>query len=465
MSELTGTIHDFLSSNVILPLMSLQQAARPARRSVSIAFREGMRFRLNSSSWAEQLKREWMLERLRLTVRRAYHETPYYRQLFNRIGFDPAMNFTFDDFAQLPVLEREDIHQAGKALISTGVPSDQLRKNATGGSTGTPTEIWMGPEEEGWGHSGREFFQQQIGAPAGTRTGMLWGHHLDPVASDRLTDRFLAFANNIRWFDCFRLSPEVLEAYHREFERQRPACIIAYANALGHFAEYILAQNYRPSYPTRCFVTGAEKLLPTHREMIEQAFGRPVHERYGSRDIGSMGYQLNPSRTLDYTIDWQNIFVEPETDEADSPILITKLHADGMPMIRYRVGDVGRFQESSRPGHPAFLLREVLGRTVDRVWLKDGRWIHGIQMPHLLKDHPVRQYMLIQRQDYSVEVKILPKPEFGEESRQQIQATVAANLPGLNVTVELVSEIPKTKANKWRPVVSEVSLPRQGQAL
>src|SRR6185295_19647117 len=102
--------------------------------------------------------------------------------------------------------------------------------------------------------------------------------------SDRFRDRLSAFVHNIRWFDCFRLSSKILESYHREFERWQPACIIAYASALGDLAEHVLRRGHKPSYPVCCFVTGAEKLLAGHREAIESAFGRPVHERYGSRD-------------------------------------------------------------------------------------------------------------------------------------------------------------------------------------
>jgi hypothetical protein len=74
-----------------------------------------------------------------------------------------------------------------------------------------------------------------------------------------------------------------------------------------------------------------------------------------------------------------------------------------------------------------------------------------------MKDHPVREFMLLQRPDYSVQLMIVPKNGFREESRRQIENVVTANLPGLEVKVELVEQVPRTRANKWRPVVSEVT--------
>lgn len=454
--EATRQAHGMLSQAMLLPLMRLQQLARPSRRQVGLAFNEGLRFRRAAIDWSHETKQEWILNRLRYSVRRAYEHTPYYREQYDGLGFDPNKDFSFDEFSKLPVLERDHVRRAGERLISRAVPIGQLKVNSTGGSSGMPTEVWLGPEEEGWRASGNEHFMRMVGLPVGTRTGMLWGHHLDPVTSDRFRDRLSAFVHNIRWFDCFRLSAEVLESYHREFERWRPACIIAYASALGDLAEHVLKRGYKPSYPVSCFITGAEKLLPGHREAIERAFGRPVHERYGSRDVGSMGFQLDSRRSLNYEVDFANVLIEPETDAAESPILISKLHADGMPMLRYRVGDVGRFPKLSRPGHPVFALHEVLGRETDRIWLPDGRWITGLQIPHLMKGYPVREYMLVQHSDYSVQINIIPRTGFGEDSQRGIVAAVEANLPGLSVTAVLVDEIPRNRAGKWRPVVSAI---------
>ncbi len=420
------------------------------------AYYDGLRFRRESANWSFIKKRAWVLEQLRFTARRAYRETRYYRELFDHIGFDPYSDFSFEDYSKLPALERETINVAGDALLSKNLSVNQLLKDSTGGSTGEPTIVWLGPEERGWRESAGDFFMQRLGAPAGTRTAYLWGHHLDPKVSDSLRERFYAFQTNTRYFECLRLSSDALDRYHREFERWRPACIVAYASALGHLAERVLERGYRPSYPSLCFFTGAEKLLPKHREAIESAFNRPVHERYGSRDIGYMAFQMEPHRSLAYEIDWANIFIEPETQERESSILITKLHADGMPMLRYRIGDIGRFRSGSRPGHPAFFLDEIIGRDTDRIWLPDGRWVNGLEVPHMMKDYPVREYMLTQRQDYSIEIHLVPKQGFSEDDQKKILDTVRENLPGLTVNATLVDEIPRTRANKWRPVVSEV---------
>ncbi|HEY7546151.1 MAG TPA: hypothetical protein VID27_14765, partial [Blastocatellia bacterium] len=294
MPDLKNSLRESLSINLLLPLSRLQRLIRPSRRAVIRAYYEGMLFRRRATGWTSEQKLDWILQRLRFAARRAYRETDYYRALFDQIGFDPESDFHFDEFSRIPALEREDVRDAGRSLLSRAMATGEMLKDSTGGSTGAPTEVWLGPEERGWKESAGEYFMRRMGAPTGARTALLWGHHLDPQAQDTLRDRLHAYETNSRYFDCLRLSPDTLEAYHREFEQWRPSCIIAYASALGHLAEHVLERGYRPTYPSRCFVTGAEKLLPAHREAIERAFGRPVHERYGGRDVGYIAFQMEP---------------------------------------------------------------------------------------------------------------------------------------------------------------------------
>jgi len=455
--------HDLISMSVLQPARRLYRLTRPSLRSAALASGEGLRFREQAAGWSLEQRREWMLARLREAVRRAGWTTPYYKELFDEHGFDPRSNFTFDDFAALPTLERGDVHRAGRGLVSVALRPDELKPDATGGSTGVPTLVWLGPSERGWRESGIEHYMRRIGLPSGTRAAALWGHHLDPQAGDSLGERVRAFVDNACQFDCFRLSPAALAGYHAALERWRPRYLLAYANALGALAAEVGARGWRPGYPTQCFVTGAEKLTPSVRELVQSVFGRPVHERYGSRDVGLIAFQTDPSRSLDLEVDWANVLIEPETREPVASILVTKLHGDGMPMLRYRIGDVARFPAGSRPGHPAFTLEEVLGRELDRIWLSGGRWIHGSEFPHMMKDHPVREYQVVQTGDASVTVRVVPAPTFGEDNRAGILRTLRANLDGLPVSLELCDTLPRTRANKVRVVVSELDERRRAE--
>lgn len=449
---------NFLTQNLFLPISHWRRKRRADKREVFRFYQQGLKLRRLAENWRHEKKQEWILQSLQYAIHRASQETVYYRDLLEKVGINSARDLSFDDFAKFPVLEREDIQKAGDDLITNAIPKGKLVKDSTGGSTGTPTQIWLGAEEIGWKESGIDFSLEKIGVPLGARKAYFWGHHLDPHAGESLKEQIKSFAANERYFDCFRLSPEVFEKYNREFEKYAPDCIIAYASALGQFAEYLREKNIKPkNYPKICFVTGAEKLYENHRQAIEEVFEKPVFERYGGRDFGGAAIQTNPSENLFYEIDWMWALVEPEDEtEENSAILVTKLHADAMPMIRYRVGDIAEFPAKSKSGHPSFWLNKIVGRDLDRIWLPDGKCVHAIEIPHLLKDFSLREFVLIQDEDYSIHLQIVPKNNFIAEDANKIERIITANLPNLPFELKKVKEISKTKANKWRPVISKV---------
>jgi len=456
----TAPIRDVVAKQLYPRYSRWKDAVSSRRRELRRHYQQGLAFRDQSRSWSDEQKYDWLLDRMRFAVRRAYTHTHYYRTQFDKIGFNPRSTFGFDEFAKLPVLEREDILEAGGGLISQRIPRESLRMDSTGGSSGTPTRIWVGPEEHSWRESGSDWYANRAGLVRGDRLGYLWGHHLDPTSQSTLRERLYSFVNNTEWFDCFRLDSATLDRYHERMEVYRPKCIIAYASALGALAERVLERGLNPGYPTNCVITGAEKLFPGQRKAAEAAFGRPVRERYGARDVGLIGFQTEPDLSYAYDVDWANVLVEPEFSSGRASILITKLHADGMPMIRYRIGDVGLFPPGSKPGCPVLSLLEVVGRELERIWLPDGSWIEGEFGPHMLKDYPVREYMLRQRPDYSIEVQIAPRTGFSDLHEKQIVRTLSKNLPGLAVSTVLVDRVPRTRANKLRPVISEVNTSR-----
>jgi hypothetical protein len=78
-------------------------------------------------------------------------------------------------------------------------------------------------------------------------------------------------------------------------------------------------------------------------------------------------------------------------------------------------------------------------------------------VPHLLKDFPVREFLFLQRQDHSVQLQIVPQKEFDDDSLRRIREMLAANLAGLQIEIELKESVVRTKSNKWRPVMSELT--------
>src|SRR5690348_9628406 len=110
-------MRELLARGVLLPLYRAQRSLRPSRRAAMRQCTEGQRFRAAALAWPDDQKRDWVLAQLRTAVRRAYRDTDFYRAQLNVLGFDPAADFSFADFARLPVLDRSAIQCAGPGLL------------------------------------------------------------------------------------------------------------------------------------------------------------------------------------------------------------------------------------------------------------------------------------------------------------------------------------------------------------
>ena len=93
---------------------------------------------------------------------------------FDDAGLDPFGDFTFDDWALLPILTREAVQTNRDAMRSSWVSTSATHDDATGGSTGKPVRVTLGPEEIGWRRSGAEHSMRRLGIPQGSRRALLW---------------------------------------------------------------------------------------------------------------------------------------------------------------------------------------------------------------------------------------------------------------------------------------------------
>lgn len=95
-----------------------------------------------------------------------------------------------------------------------------------------------------------------------------------------------------------------------------------------------------------------------------------------------------------------------------------------MPMIRYRIRDIGEFPADIRPGHPSSRLKSVIGRNLAGWALH--RW-HSISA--YVQRLSLREFMVVQNEDYSLELQLAPSPNFSAQDEDAILKLLSKNLP------------------------------------
>jgi phenylacetate-CoA ligase len=138
-------------------------------------------------------------------------------------------------------------------------------------------------------------------------------------------------------------------------------------------------------------------------------------------------------------------------------VLITDLHNYGMPLIRYRVGDLASWKAGGCPcGRGLPLLEEVHGRSLDVIRTPEGKTVSGVFFPHLFKDAPgIARYQVIQERLDSVRIQLLLESGMPAEHQLHLQREVARALgPGVKTCWEIGPDVTIERRAKFRPVIS-----------
>jgi phenylacetate-CoA ligase len=400
---------------------------------------------------------------LKRLIEHCWREVPYYQRQWKALGITPSDIASPADFARLPSLDKSAIRENFEDLHAPSLRS-QLMYKATGGSTGEPLRF---------GYT-RESYERRIavmfrgyawaGARIGRRTLFLWGGAVGrPSRAETIKEWLYQSAFNRRMLDVFKLSEAALPSFVEEIRRFRPEIIVGYAGPLHELAAWMQRTGQRIAAP-HAVLSAAEALEDFQRDTIASAFGCPVFNTYGCREFMLIASECGECEGLHVNADHLVVELDPvSVDDGGTEtgeVVITDLHNWGMPLLRYRNGDVATRSPASqarcRRGLP--LLQRVDGRKLDLLRTADGRILPGEFFPHMLKDIPgVRRFQVVQEHLNSLSLNVVADADFGPDQEAEIRREfdkVAGDSTLLDI--QRVEDIPLTASGKRRVTVSRL---------
>lgn len=415
----------------------------------------------------EQIK-QLQLQRLQKIVRYAFDNTDYYRKVMQQRDITPGDIQTLADIEKLPLLTKALIQENMDSMISKKFSKADLFKDSSGGSTGEPTIYYKDMERHNLRRADQIRHDRWSGWDIGKRKALVWGAQRDLKAVQSFREHILATYLERQWeLDAFEMSDSEMEIFTLKLEKLQPSMILGYANALQLYAEYLL--KHQPNHKIRLdgIISSAETLTEEKREIIEKAFHCKVLNRYGSREVGLIASECKKQNGLH--INAENIYLEivdhngHTVSEGSGEIVVTDFWNFGMPLIRYKLGDVGRAgKQECGCGRGLPLLGKVEGRTGDFFVTADGSKIHGEYFTHLFYEIPeVKQFQLIQETLQLCLLRIVEN-KTQDHSRAYLKNIFAKTKEMLGDSVEIevdfVDEIKPTKTGKLLFTISKVSI-------
>ena len=411
---------------------------------------------LEQSQWWSAARLEELQQfKLQSLLTHAAQRIPYYRDALSAAGIDPR-TATLSNLPKLPLIDKSTIRLGLERLCDFEIRGG-LHRSTTGGSTGEPLTFYMDRTRQAADQAARARTRTWFNVELGERELYLWGSPVEWTQRDRLK-RCRDWLSNHCLLSAFRMTPRTMFKYIREIHQFDPVHIFSYPSSLAQLVRHARAAGtpVRNKSLRAVFATG-EIFDPADRAIIEEAFAVPVADGYGSREGGFVAHQC-PHGSYHSTMEQVIVELVNEQGEAVSKgeageIVLTHLDSFGMPLIRYRTGDLAEWGRDCACGRALTTLKSIVGRRTDLLRTADGGKAHALCAIYVLRDEPkVAKFKIVQRPDLSLDVQVNCRSSFDLSDRERITRRLKSQMGPVAIRITELSEIPPDPSGKHRYV-------------
>jgi phenylacetate-CoA ligase len=306
---------------------------------------------------------------LRRHVRYLAERSPFYRRLFRDAGIDPAGIRTVADLASLPLTGKEDLAAAGDDFLCVDRRA-VVDLCLTSGTTGRPVVLAQTAQD-----LERLGFNEELSFRGAGITDE--DRVLIAAAMDRCFMAGLAYFLGLTRIgaEAIRGGSSSIPALAELVSNHRPTAIVGVPTLLLRLAERLKGDGVDPAgLGVRRLICIGEPLrradlsLSAPGERLRDAWGAEVFGTYASTEMATAftdcgagrGGHMQPELIVTEIVDEQGRVLPPGVP---GEVVATPLQISGMPLLRFRTGDIATLHPESCPcGRNTWRLGPVLGR-------------------------------------------------------------------------------------------------------
>ena len=441
--------------NVITKNLSLPLSDLITRQSVSFK----LKF-LQKSQWFTRAQiDEYQNMRLRKLIEHSIDTVPYYKNLFNKLGFKASDIRTKENLNKLPLLTKSIIRNEGiENFLSSSFPKIKTMNSSSSGSTGEPLFYT----------TTKEAYSMNIAA---NLRGWYWIGY-------RLGDKYLQLSQNSRKAPLKRLqdffnnnlylatNPLVdsnFEFILQQIEKYKPKIIRCYPDPLLMLARYKRDRQIF-TYTPHAIATTGNTLFPETRQEIEDAFGCKIFDAYSCEGNSTVfecpthtGYHSAEEYGISEVIDNDGNQIKKGIGRLVSTDLWNLAH----PFIRYDTQDLVEIDsEPCSCGRSHLKIIRIIGRDNDILKMTNGRYfiVHNFtgffqtDLPELKKS--IDQFQVINI-DKKVIFKLVVNINFDESVADFIKCHWEKEMQ-TPIEIQVVDYIPLTQSGKRKFIINDL---------
>jgi phenylacetate-CoA ligase len=392
------------------------------------------------------------LHALRRMLAHAEKKVPLYRERFRQAGVSAADLRTLGDLCHFPIISREDVVAGYPDGILSRSPRPDDVVFRTSGTSGRFMQIAY----DARGNDQLDAVYMRALLSAGYRPwhrmAYFWyEQHKQPQLHERL--------------GLFRKTFMTIDPDPRQqvtaLRQLRPHYIYHFPSSLNMIARIMEADGIRDLRPLGVISQG-EYMAPEIQQHISHVFGCPVWNQYGAQEFNRLGWNCDRFEGLHLDADSAVLEVldgeRPVDVGQEGDLVFTGLLNPLMPLIRYRIGDMGRLLPgacSCRRGLPLFEITE--GRRDDVLVFPDGRRIGPRVLAPRIEELPgFSLYRVVHKRPDHIEVLVVKEANAPADLDQSLIGAVSTVVgERVTVVVKAVEDIPLSSRGKLRKIISE----------
>jgi len=376
-----------------------------------------------TKSWDLKKFREYQMREIQKQISYAYHNTVYYKRLFDEYGWKVESFQDFQDFRRIPVLTKKDMQIHLEELRA--MPRWKCKVVTTGGSTGIPTKIYHDKSQIDsiymayvwrWYNEGNYY--------PGDRAAIIRGNIIKNGCYEYVKENDELICSSMK------MSEKNMKEYLRQMEKYGVTFICAYPSAAELLAKFIKNTGiaFNENGKIKSLFTSSETLTKKTRMLVEKYLHVRVLDLYGNSEQMGMIGQFRDGLYHEYMC---HSYVEYLDDDnhpvknGKGRIVATGFINRAMPILRYDTNDYAEIANSRNHKRCSAqnIVTDICGRRKrnDLIVGMDGNFVSlvAINTHADIFDH-IYKIQYVQEEKGKLKLKIMPGEGYSLKDRNQI---------------------------------------------
>ncbi|MBN1551182.1 phenylacetate--CoA ligase family protein [bacterium] len=371
----------------------------------------------------------------------------------------------FDALREFPPLEKEHLQKNLNAYLPDILKEIPHYECTTGGTSGNQLKFYVDNHSQSVETAFMHRQWKRVGYAPNCKKATFRGVDFSDLSSGVYWQSNPIY--NELQFSPYHMSDSTMNAYWNKLCQYNPAFIHGYPSAISLLARFLNSNHYDVSVLNiRAVLLGSENLFPDQRTLIESVFKTRVFSWYGHSERLILAGECEETTDYHHFPDYGILeFLDDADQPVDTPGDYGELTGTGLlnyslPLIRYKTGDRARLLDWNCK----------CGRAFDRFDNVQGRWHQEIVIgKHGAKislaalnvhgdffDHVVR-YQYHQKKPGLLTIKMMVDDIYSSEDDFSIKQAYKRKLGDvLDISLEIVPDIPLTSRGKFRKLVQEI---------